>query len=238
MIRSISTVFFWLLFSSVLLAEKADSCLYVQVDLANRWIWRATPYSESPVIQPSIGYANQKLSTSIWGSYAFESKSYSEIDFNFEYQLTKKFRLGLIDYFTTQDVTGSDHKFFNFSKETSSHLFDLYANYKPFRNTPISFLCSDWFWGQDRDKITKKQFYSTYFEAKYTKAYKNVEAYSFAGMTPWKGFYASKAALVNVGFGLAKSLTFGGRVSVPAKIEFILNPYTQKTYINAVVCIR
>ena len=238
MIRFISTILFCLLFSSVLLAEKADSCLYVQVDLANRWIWRATPYSESPVIQPSIGYANQKMSTSIWGSYAFESKSYSEIDFNFEYQLTKKFRLGLIDYFTTQDVTGADHKFFNFNENKSSHMLDLYANYKPFKAIPVNFLYSVWLWGPDQDKTTHKQYYSSYLEAKYTKTYNNTEAYAFAGATLWEGFYASKAALVNVGVGLAKSLTFGGRFSIPAKIEFILNPYTQKTYINAVVCIR
>lgn len=238
MLRFIYTFLIVLLFSSVALAEKADSCLYVQVDLANRWIWRATPYSDSPVIQLSIGYANRKMSASIWGSCAFESKAYSEIDFTFEYQLTKKFRLCLIDYFTTSDVSGSEHKFFNFNEGKSSHMLDLYAYHKPFKRTPVTLLYSIWIWGPDRDKITQKQNYSTYFEAKYTKTYKNFEAYTFAGMTPWKSFYASKAAVVNMGVGLNKAITLGERLKIPAKIEFALNPYTQNAYINAIISLK
>jgi hypothetical protein len=57
-------------------------------------------------------------------------------------------------------------------------------------------------------------------------------------MTPCEGFYTSGPALVNVGLGLSKSLMLGGRVSIPAKIEFILNPETQKTYINAIITLK
>lgn len=236
--RTLFTLLLVLLFSAVSMAEKADSCFYVQVDLANRWIWRATPYSDSPVIQPSLGYANKKLSASVWGSYAFESRAYSEIDFTFEYQLCRTFRLCLIDYFTTSDVSGAEHRFFNFNEAESSHMLDLYAYHKPFSKAPITFLYSVWIWGPDQDKFTQKQNYSTYFEAKYSKTYKRFEAYTFAGMTPWKGFYASKAAIVNVGVGLNKSLALGGKVSIPAKIEFVLNPYSQNAYINAIISIK
>ena len=62
-----------LLFVS-LYAQKADSCFYVQVDLANRWIWRGLSYSETPVIQPSFGFSNNKLNLLFWGSYAFERR--------------------------------------------------------------------------------------------------------------------------------------------------------------------
>lgn len=233
------------IFSSLLIvftfnswAEKADSCLYVQVDLANRWIWRAAAFSETPVIQPSIGYQGKKLSASIWGSYAFESRAYSEIDFTIEYQLFTKFRLGLIDYFTTSDVTGAEHKFFNFDEGTSSHMLELYGYHQPFSKTPVTLLYSVWFWGPDMDKVTKKQNYSTYFEAKYTKSFKKTNAYAFAGLTPWKGFYSSGPAFVNLGVGLSKSITLGGNVSIPAKIEFILNPDAQKAFINAIISIR
>lgn len=219
-------------------AEKADSCFYVQFDLANRWIWRAAAFSEAPVIQPSIGYANNKFSASIWGSYAFESGAYSEIDFTIEYQLFQKFRIGLIDYFTTSDVTGAEHRFFNFDEGTSSHMLELYGNHKPFKKAPLAFLYSIWFWGPDRDKVTQKQNYSTYFEAKYTKSLKQADAYAFAGMTPWKGFYASGPAFVNLGVGLTKSITLGGKIAIPAKVEFILNPDAQKAFINAIISIR
>lgn len=231
-------VLFMNLWTLQLQAEKADSCFYVQVDLANRWIWRAASFSEAPVIQPSIGFTNNKLNISVWGSYAFESKGYTEIDFTVEYQLFNKFKLGLIDYFTTGDATGAEHKFFNLNEETTSHMLDIYGIHEPFEKTPLSFLYSLWFWGPDANAVTKKQNYSAYLEAKYTKSYRHVEATVFTGMTPWEGFYASGPAWVNVGLGLSKSLTLGGRVSIPAKIEFILNPETQKTYINAIITLK
>lgn len=237
-LKYIFTLLFIILLAINLRAEKADSCFYVQVDLANRWIWRAAAFSEAPVIQPSIGYATKKINVSIWGSYAFESNAYSEIDFTFEYQLFKKFRLGLIDYFTTSDVTGAEHKFFNFNQGTSSHMLELYGNHKPFNKAPLAFLYSVWFWGPDRDKVTQQQNFSTYFEAKYTKTYKSVDAYAFAGLTPWKGFYATGPALVNIGVGLSKSINLGDRISVPAKIEFILNPDAQKAFINAIITLK
>ena len=219
-------------------AGEADSCFYVQTDLANRWIWRGVAYSEVPVIQPSLGYATDKLNVSIWGSYPFERRAYSEIDFIIEYQLTQKFRIGMTDYFAINDSIGSRHKFFDMNRETTMHMLDAYGLYKPSEKIPILFLYSLWFWGADRNATTGKQNMSSYFEGKYEKNYGQAKASVFAGMALGKGFYASHAALVNVGVGLSKPITLGKSISIPAKIEFVLNPETQNAYINAIISLR
>lgn len=220
------------------MAEKADSCFYVQADLANRWIWRGMAYSETPVVQPSFGFTNNKLNISIWGSYPFERRSYSEIDFIIELQLTSRLKLGLVDYFGINDSIGARHKFFDTDRETTSHMIDAYFTYKPDENTPLSFLYSLWFWGADRNPTTKKQNYSSYFDGKYEKCYRQVKASVFAGITFWKGFYAQHAAVVNMGVGLSKPIMLGDFVSIPAKIEFVLNPETQNAYVNAIITLK
>ncbi|HBL75927.1 MAG: hypothetical protein A2W90_10955 [Bacteroidetes bacterium GWF2_42_66] len=219
-------------------AEKADSCFSVQVDLANRWIWRGVAYSEAPVIQPSLGYANEKWNVSVWGSYPIERRAYSEIDFILEYQLTSKLKLGFVDYFAINDSTGAKHGFFDMNRKTTMHMFDVYCVYQPVEKIPLSFLYSLWFWGADRKAITKEQNFSSYLEAKYEKEYGKVTASAFAGMTLWEGFYASRAAVVNVGVGLSKPITLGNKISIPAKIEFVLNPEMQNAYINAIITLK
>lgn len=226
-----------LLFLSVN-AQIADSCYFIQFDLANRWIWRGVSYSETPVIQPSLGYTKDKLKLLIWGSYPFERRAYSEIDFTVEYQLTKKLKIGLTDFFAINDSIGARYKFFNLKRKTTSHMLDVYAIFTPSEKIPLSLLYSFWFWGADRKEITKEQNLSSYFEVKYEKRYTSFDASAFAGMTLGDGFYASRPAVVNVGIGLAKPITFGKSVSIPAKVEFILNPETQNVYLNAIITIK
>ena len=225
------------LFALTVLAEKADSCFYVQADLANRWIWRGVAYSEAPVIQPSLGYTSGRFNLIIWGSYPIERRAYSEIDFMFEYRFTPRFRVGFVDYFAINDSVGAKHDFFNMDREMTMHMLDIYGIYQPLEKIPVSFLYSLWFWGADRDS-TGKQNMSSYFEGKYEKQVGRATASLFAGMTLRKGFYASRAAVVNMGVGISKPITLGKLVSIPAKMEFMLNPYTQNAYINAIFTIK
>ena len=219
-------------------AQTADSCFYVQIDLANRWIWRGVSYSETPVIQPSLGYDNDKLNILIWGSYSFERRAYSEIDFTIEYQLTKKLKLGITDFFAINDSAGAKHEFFNMERKTTAHMLDAYAVFTPSEKIPIALLYSLWFWGADRKETTKEQNMSSYIEVRYDKSYNHFIASAFAGMTLGEGYYASRMAIVNLGIGLSKPVALGKSFSIPAKVEFILNPETQNVYINAIITIK
>lgn len=130
----------------------SDSCFYAQVDLANRWVWRS--YSEAPVIQPSLGYANDKWNFLIWGSYPFERRAYSEIDFTVEYQLSRKLKFGITDFFGINDLSGAKHEFFNVKRKTTTNMLDAYFIYSAFNKIPVSILYSLWFWGADRKAFT------------------------------------------------------------------------------------
>lgn len=217
-------------------AEKADSCFYVQLDLANRWIWRGASYSESPVIQPSIGYATNKLNLTIWGSYPFEPNGYMEIDFIAEYQLFDFLKIGFTDYFAITDSPSQG--FFDFNRKTTMHMFDIYTVVSPFKKVPVSFILSNWFWGADRDAETLKQNFSTYLEVRYDRKIGNYTASAFTGTTFFEGFYASKAAVVNMGVGLQNKINITRNFSIPAKIEFVLNPHTENIFINAIISIK
>ena len=116
-------------------------------------------------------------------------------------------------------------------------MFDIYGVYKPAEKIPISFLYSLWFWGADRN-LSGKQNMSSYFEGKYEKKYGDAIASVFVGMTPYSGFYASRTAVVNMGVGISKPITMGGSISIPSKIEFVLNPESQNVYINAIFTIK
>lgn len=220
-------------------AMTIDSCFSAQLDLANRWVWRGVSYSEAPVIQPSISYTTEKLNLIIWGSYPFERRAYSEIDFTAEYQFSSVLKLGFTNYFGINDSIGAHHNFFNFNRKSTNHLMDIYTYISPFRKIPLTFQYSLWFWGADRDVVSEKQNYSSYIEAKYEKKLaNNVNVGLFIGGTTSKGFYASRAAIVNIGAGVSKPIKIGNLMSIPLKVEFILNPELKNVYINAIITLK
>lgn len=220
------------------LGQKTDSLLHVQMDFANRWVWRGVSYSEVPVMFPAFGYKSEKINATILGAYPFERRAYSEINFIFEYQLHPAVKLGFTDYFAINDSLGAKHRFFDMKRETTMHMFDFYFNLTPFKSTPVSLTYSIWVWGADRDEVTLEQRFSQYIEARYDKAVGSYTASAFAGFTPAKGFYAPRAAFVNLGIGLMRSYKIGEQLSMPLKFEFVLNPELQNTYLNAVLTIK
>jgi hypothetical protein len=117
------------------------------------------------------------------------------------------------------------------------HMLDFYTIITPSKSVPVSFLYSIWAWGADRDNRLKQRF-SQYLEARYDKPVGHYTASVFTGFTPAKGFYATRAAIVNMGVGLSRVYKIGEHLTMPLKLEFVLNPELQNTYINAVVTIR
>lgn len=226
---------FFLSFSGM--AQTADSSLYMQVDLANRWIFRGMCYTESPVIQPSFGYDKGRWNFMVWGSYPLEQHGYVEIDITAEYRVAEWMTLGITDYFGINDSLGARHSFFDFRRETTMHMFDVYTILEPFRKVPLSLLCSFWAWGCDREEETLKQNFSTYFELSYEKEIGPFTADFFAGGTTGKGFYAERPALVNVGLGLTKEFVIGN-LNLPLKTEFIFNPDAQNVYLNVILTLK
>lgn len=220
--------------------QSSDSIsdLFIRIDLAPRWVWRGVSYSEGPVIQPSFGISGKKITAFIWGSYAINKNEYQEIDFVVEYSPVEQLKIGFTDYFGIPDQSKNDQHFYDLRQKTTMHVFDLYASVKPFKKVPLTFLWSTWFYGADKDTTTQKQFYSSYIELLYEKQFKTFGVQAFCGGTPYKSFYYHKEGVVNLGLAVTKNYSLGNTLTLPVKVEFILNPSTQNVYVNAVIGIR
>jgi hypothetical protein len=236
MIRKLSLLL--LLGSMNIFGQMSDSSFFLQFDAAPRWIWRGVAYSESPVLQPSFGYTGSKFTAFVWSSYNINKNEYHELDFAAEYKPIEQVKIGFTDYFGIQDSMKNKQRFFNFENKTTSHTLDLYTSIQPFKHIPLNFYWSTWFYGCDRDSKSHKQFYSSYLETRYEKDFKSFRLHSFVGGTPYKSFYYHKAGIVNVGLGITKQYALTHKLSMPFKIEFILNPSTENVYVNAVIGLR
>lgn len=235
--------FFWCVFLFLFVAiggysQQTNSKIFTQLDFSPRWIWRGVSYSEGPVIQPSFGYSDNKFSAFIWGSYQILKGEFHEVDFAFEYKPIEQLKIGFTDYFGINDSIKHNQQFFNYKNQTTSHVFDFFVSVMPFKNIPLSFLVSNWFYGADKNTISKKQNYSTYLELRYDKQYNDINLYSFVGATPHNSFYFDKAGIVNVGIGCNKTYQVLKNLTMPLKLEFILNPSNENIYLNAVIGIK
>lgn len=220
---------------ATLRSQQADSSLFVRIDLAPRWIWRGVSYSTTPVVQPSAGWSGKRLTTYIFGSYATGPGEYHEVDFIAEYQAFRWIKIGFTDYFGIVDSLKSRQQFFDLNRKTTMHMFDIYGVFTPFKRLPLSLMASWWFWGADRELVTLDQNFSTYLEVRYDQPFGRYILSGFAGGTPAKGFYAGSAAFINTGLGLSRTWSLAHEVTMPAKVEFILNPYLQSVYVNAIL---
>lgn len=219
-------------------AQDTDSSLFVQFDLASRWVWRGVSYSETPVLQSSLGYQDSRFTGLVWVSYPLGRREYAEFDFIAEYNFTKWFKLGFTDYFGFTDTLNTSQEFFNTNPRTTRHVADLYFVIKPVPSIPLSLMWSTWFWGGDRDRVTRESLYSSYCELRLEKKAGLVTVYPFVGATPWKGFYAGKAAFVNAGIGFSRTYYWKNGLNMPMKLEFVLNPAKENVFMNAVISLR
>lgn len=219
-------------------SQERESSLYTSLDVSNRWIWRGLSINETPVVQPTIGIEKGRWGFEIWGSHPIEKGGYSEIDFNLLYKFSERFNIGLTDYFVVKNDSASPHNFVDFNRKTTSHLLDLIVNFTPVKKVPVNLMASVCFWGDDLIEENLKQNFSTYFELHWEKEFGPFTTTAFAGATVGNGFYAEKTSLINLGTGVSKELFSSEKISIPLKLEFIVNPKIKNAYLVATISLR
>lgn len=80
----------------------------------------------------------------------------------------------------------------------------------------------------DKNEETGNPCYSTYLEFKYPFTIWCIDAEPFAGLTPFKGFYADKFAVINTGISFTKEFEVSVRLSIPFTFTYTYNPYQDK----------
>jgi len=198
----------------------------IHADLLSRYIWRGLPLSLGPNIQPyaNIGYKGFNLMA--LGCYGV-SKSYAEFDLFLSY--TKgPITVQLNDYFVEDENNPANTNYFQWRKldtVTTPHTVEAQISY----NGPITLTAATFIYGYDLDEAGKNR-YSTYVEIGYPFNVKEYSLKAFVGGTVNEGFYANKAAVMNVGFAASKAIQITEKYSLPIQSSLIVNPNTKDLY--------
>lgn len=203
--------------------------LSVGADLVNHYIWRGLMLSNSPSIQPSMSVSCKGFSFGSWASYSFNPAEFQEVDLFLTYSVGS-FTIGVNDYYNPTDSMGKDDQYFNYGRRSSLHTFEPFISFSDIGGTHFSASANLFAYGNDRDE-DGKNMYSSYLELSYSTSVNDYGLTLFGGGTLNKGYYASKAAIVNLGVSLSKEIKISESFTIPCEGSFIVNPNSQKVYL-------
>ncbi len=193
-------------------------------DIASRYVWRGADYFNSPAIQPDmeIVYKNH-IGIGAWGSVSIDNQPVQETDW-FVFANIYKFSLYLYDYFF-MNQTINNH-YFDYNSSTTGHTLSADLSYTISDKFPLTMLVAYNFYGND-------SLNSTYVEFSY--APKKYPLQIFCGGTFDKGWYGNQAGIVNAGIQIKKDIEINNKLSLPLKLQCIVNPMTGNIYIVAIL---
>jgi len=210
----------------------------LKFDFVSRHLWRGMRNNTTPAVQPTIRFDGKMFYGGFWASYSLGSENVQEIDIytGFKY---KNVDLTVIDYYNPIDTIGWKGDFFEFRNSKTRHTIDAIITINQTNHFPLNITLATMFYGFDKDSLGKKNLYSTYFEAEYTFFSNDDTRISFhIGGTPYKSYYASKAAITNTGLTITRSIHFNSNITIPVKGSFIINPYTHQVFLLAAFTIQ
>jgi hypothetical protein len=201
--------------------------LSLNADFVSRYVWRGLLYSAAPNIQPTLDFTKGNFSVGAWGSYGV-GVPYAEIDLYLSYSISA-FTFTINNYYVEDETDLELNSYFNWNKGATPHSLEGSATFNGTDRFPISITAATFFFGNDWDENGNSN-YSTYFEVGHTRQLGNFELNLFAGGTPAKGLYASKAAIVNLGVGVSHELSLSSTFKLPVFASLVVNPSAQDIF--------
>lgn len=200
------------------------------VELTTKYLWRGQEYGEAPTFFPTLNYSIGGFCVYATGAYTFD-KSWREADLGLSYSF-KGLTIGLVDYFYPTPV-GMNDNYFNFKSDETGHLLEGCISYEP-SFAPVSILISTFFYGADKN-LEGKQAWSSYAELGYHYDFKDNSVISVAlGASLNKSLYNSFEtgfSIVNFAAKYQRELYSNDKISIPASVQFVVNPQKQKNYL-------
>lgn len=193
------------------------------VDLMSRWIWRGLDFGHAPSIQPALTVSWKGFSLGAWGAYKLNGEGGQETDF-FLSKTIAFVTIAVWDYWSFYDTAGFNY--FDYDKKTTAHLLEAQVLLSGNKSIPFNLLVSYFFYGADTSN-------SIYMELQYFHQFKPVDLVVFAGCQPKGTYYAPKAAFVNIGCTVKKSIPVTDRFSLPLSLSLIFNPDVKSVYLVA-----
>ncbi|QKG79796.1 hypothetical protein [Tenuifilum thalassicum] len=205
----------------------------LKFDFVSRHLWRGMRNNTSPAIQPTIELNIKKFYTGFWASYSLGTENVQEIDVFVGYRY-KNIDIAIYDYYNPIDTIGWESDFWVFRNSKTRHTLDAIVTVSRTEKFPFDLLLSTMFYGYDRDEISNKNLYSTYFELQYQILNSNSgNLLVHLGGTPFKSYYAKRAAIVNTGITMKKDIKLSSNFSIPTKASLIFNPYSNQIFLLA-----
>jgi hypothetical protein len=197
-----------------------------EILLQSRHVWRGSQLGNAIAIEPSITFAYHRFSINVWAALT-PNNSYSEVDMIPSYSC-RFFKLSLLNYYNP--VQGEVNQYLNFREGKSRHSLELALDNYSVDTKGLKWMAGTFLAG-DRNKITGKSLYSTYLEFRYPFAICKIDVEPFAGITPFRGYYADQFAVINTGLGLSKELDLNLPFKIPLSLTFTSNPYSRKSFV-------
>ncbi|MGE0089316.1 MAG: hypothetical protein AB7S50_07560 [Bacteroidales bacterium] len=190
--------------------------------------WRGYAMSTLPTIEPTAELSTKYFTGGIWGALSVDG-DYFEID-TYLKATYSGFSLGLYDYYCPPSIY-SQQSLFNYKQTTTNHTLDLYAEYQGGSLFPVRFMIATMIYGDDINKITNKNFYSTYFELAIFSNIKNIYLEYFMGFNAYESYYGDKPALINAGIKANGKINVFKKSKIDLKTSIITNPLANRVYL-------
>ena len=220
---------------------KADTGLLsasVNCDIVSRFIWRGANFGDAVSIQPYTSLGIGDLSLYMWGSFALASQSPATPDF-----LAFWLQYPVETSFGTFTTTLSDWVFRNVAGDTANaqsrfffntkgeghgnHIIEAALLYTGPDAFPVEFLFAK--------NVYNDPGYSGYMQVSYPFEVNDISLKaSLGGVTGkssmWYFTEESGFHLYNVQLSATKNIDFTAQYSVPVTVSYVLNPYTETSW--------
>ncbi|SFU46615.1 protein of unknown function (Gcw_chp) [Porphyromonadaceae bacterium KHP3R9] len=188
------------------------------IDLVSSYVWRGL-YLSNAAVQPSLVFESGGFSAGAWGSASFDGVM--EADLFVGYTFGFGLSLGVTDYYFPSLEGGNDY--FDISKESGSHIFELNGSYE------ISRLRFSANWVLNESRGAGSAGGDKYFEVAY--AIGNITL--FAGGGDGLQSLSGDLKLTNIGISATKELQITPSFQLPVTCSAIFNPDRERLYLVA-----
>lgn len=192
-------------------------------DVVSRYIWRGTDFGESASIQPALSVGASGFEVGTWASYAMnpEGAGANEHDIWASYS-TGPLSFGVTDYYFPN--AGVD--FFNFEGEgAGAHWIEPFVSFTGPGGFPVTFYAA-YMAHNDPDN-------SVYLNASYPFAVDGVDLSFGVGASATESalYGTSGFGVIDVTLAASKSVPLTDSFSLPLSVAYILNPYSERSFL-------
>lgn len=203
--------------------------LKLGTDIYSHYVWRGAALHSAEAFQPALSYSAGSLSVGAWGSYSASGAGYAENDLWASYGFGPA-TLIITDYYIPSFLPGTATFFdYNTTKGAGSHVVEVGASYTGDESLPISVAAYYNVIGGTLDPDN-----SSYVQVSYPFTIESTVLTASVGLTPAKStawYVTSGAGVVSVGIAVSKTIKITEDFSIPFNVQYVANPYTEKTYL-------